>query len=185
MLEGGSSTVEGEFVWADGSVLLSAGSYVMPVYFIPVDQDSYANVELFVAVEVTPAPQSIEWELEVPVVLILGDTVSLTAFATSGLPVAYELDKEGVVAVADNQMIALAVGNVTITATQDGVDVDGFQNFIPAEPVSYLVQVIDDDIHMGLEDINTAEKARKVLRNGQLFIIRGEHIFDALGNMIK
>ena len=185
LLEGGSSTVEGEFVWADGSVLLSAGSYVMPVYFIPVDQDSYASVELFVAVEVTPAPQSIEWELEVPVVLILGDTVSLTAFATSGLPVTYELDKEGVVAVADNQMIALAVGNVTITATQDGVDVDGFQNFIPAEPVSYLVQVIEDDIHMGLEDINTAEKARKVLRNGQLFIIRGEHIFDALGNMIK
>ena len=185
VLEGGNSTVEGEFIWADGDLILSAGSHLMTALFVPVDQELYANVEVFVNVEVLPAEQTITWELEVPVVLLMGQSVELTATASSYLPVAYTLDKEGVVVIDNGMMTAVAVGNVTVTATQDGLDVDGFQNFIPAEPVSYLVQVIEDDIHMGLEDLNTADKARKVLRNGQLFIIRGEHIFDALGNMIK
>lgn len=185
VLEGGNSTVEGEFIWADGDLILSSGSHLMTALFVPVDQELYANVEVFVNVEVLPAEQTITWELEVPVVLLLGQSVELTATASSYLPVAYTLDKEGVVVIDNGMMTAVAVGNVTVTATQDGLDVDGFQNFIPAEPVSYLVQVIEDDIHMGLEDLNTADKARKVLHNGQLFIIRGEHIFDALGNMIK
>jgi hypothetical protein len=184
-LEGGQAEVEGEFVWADGGLFLSAGKHVMPVLFVPVEQELYANVELYVEVEVLPAEQTITWELNVPVVMLLGQTMPLTATASSDLQVSYELDKEGVVSIEGEVMTALAVGTVTVTATQDGVDEDGFQNFIPAEPVSYLVQVLAEDIELGVDNISTNGNARKIIRNGQMYIIRGEQIFDALGNLIR
>ena len=184
-LEGGQATVEGEFVWADGGLFLSAGKHVMLVLFVPVEQELYADVTLFVEVEVLPAEQTITWELNVPVVMLLGQTMPLTATASSDLPVSYELDKEGVVSIEGEVMTALAVGTVTVTATQDGMDEDGFQNFIPAEPVSYLVQVLAEDIELGVDNITTNGNARKIIRNGQMYIIRGEQIYDALGNLIR
>ena len=184
-LEGGQATVEGEFVWADGGLFLSAGKHVMLVLFVPVEQELYADVTLFVEVEVLPAEQTITWELNVPVVMLLGQTMPLTATASSDLPVSYELDKEGVVSIEGEVMTALAVGTVTVTATQDGMDEDGFQNFIPAEPVSYLVQVLAEDIELGVDNISTNGNARKIIRNGQMYIIRGEQIYDALGNLIR
>ena len=184
-LEGGQAEVEGEFVWADGGLFLSAGKHVMPVLFVPVEQELYANVELYVEVEVLPAEQTITWELNVPVVMLLGQTMPLTATASSDLQVSYMLDKEGVVSIEDEVMTALAVGTVTVTATQDGMDEDGFQNFIPAEPVSYFVQVLAEDIELGVDNISTNGNARKIIRNGQMYIIRGEQIFDALGNLIR
>ena len=184
-LEGGQAEVEGEFVWADGGLFLSAGKHVMLVLFVPVEQELYADVTLFVEVEVLPAEQTITWELNVPVVMLLGQTMPLTATASSDLPVSYMLDKEGVVSIEGEVMTALAVGTVTVTATQDGMDEDGFQNFIPAEPVSYLVQVLAEDIELGVDNITTNGNARKIIRNGQMYIIRGEQIFDALGNLIR
>ena len=184
-LEGGQAEVEGEFVWADGGLFLSAGKHVMPVLFVPVEQELYANVELYVEVEVLPAEQTITWELNVPVVMLLGQTMPLTATASSDLQVSYMLDKEGIVSIEDEVMTALAVGTVTVTATQDGMDEDGFQNFIPAEPVSYFVQVLAEDIELGVDNIITNGNARKIIRNGQMYIIRGEQIFDALGNLIR
>jgi hypothetical protein len=155
------------------------------VLFVPVEQELYANVELYVEVEVLPAEQTITWELNVPVVMLLGQTMPLTATASSDLQVSYMLDKEGIVSIEGEVMTALAVGTVTVTATQDGVDEDGFQNFIPAEPVSYLVQVLAEDIELGVDNITTNGNARKIIRNGQMYIIRGEQIFDALGNLIR
>jgi hypothetical protein len=155
------------------------------VLFVPVEQELYANVELYVEVEVLPAEQTITWELNVPVVMLLGQTMPLTATASSDLQVSYELDKEGVVSIEGEVMTALAVGTVTVTATQDGIDEDGFQNFIPAEPVSYFVQVLAEDIELGIDNISTNGNARKIIRNGQMYIIRGEQIFDALGNLIR
>ena len=184
-LEGGQAEVEGEFVWADGGLFLSAGKHVMLVLFVPVEQELYADVTLFVEVEVLPAEQTITWELNVPVVMLLGQTIPLTATASSDLPVSYMLDKEGVVSIEGEVMTAMAVGTVTVTATQDGMDEDGFQNFLPAEPVSYLVQVLAEDIELGVDNITTNGNARKIIRNGQMYIIRGEQIFDALGNLIR
>ena len=157
----------------------------MPVLFVPVEQELYANVELYVEVEVLPAEQTITWELNVPVVMLLGQTMPLTATASSDLQVSYMLDKAGIVSIEGEVMTALAVGTVTVTATQDGMDEDGFQNFIPAEPVSYNVQVLAEDIELGVDNIITNGNARKIIRNGQMYIIRGEQIFDALGNLIR
>ena len=184
-LEGGQAEVEGEFVWADGGLLLSAGKHVMPVLFVPIEQELYANVELYVEVEVLPAEQTITWELNVPVVMLLGETMSLTATASSYLPISYTMDKEGIVSVENDVVTAIAVGSVTITANQEGVDEDGFQNFMPAEPVSYIVQVLAEDIEMGVDNVSTNGNARKIIRNGQMYIIRGEQTYDAHGNLIR
>lgn len=185
-LEGGVAAVDGEFMWADDDLELPAGTHWMPAQFVPAAADLYAPVEFMVEILVERAPQSIDWTLDVPVVIELGDTVELTATASSELPVFYTLDNEGIVTIEDNYMIAVSVGNVNVTATQDGVDEYGDANYFPAEPVTYLVTVIKDDMNTSLESVNANDNtARKIIRNGQLFIIRGEHTYNALGNLIR
>lgn len=185
-LEGGIAAVEGEFMWADDNLELPAGTHWMPAQFVPAAADLYAPVEFMVEILVERAPQSIDWTLDVPVVIELGDTVELTATASSELPVFYTLDNEGIVTIEDNYMIAVGVGNVNVSATQDGVDEYGDANYFPAEPVTYLITVIKDDVNTSLESVNANDDtAHKVIRNGQLFIIRGEHTYNALGDMIR
>ena len=185
-LEGGVAAVEGEFMWADDNLELPAGTHWMPAQFVPAAADLYAPVEFMVEILVERAPQSIDWTLDVPVVIELGDTVELTATASSELPVFYTLDNEGIVTIEDNYMIAVGVGNVNVSATQDGVDEYGDANYFPAEPVTYLITVIKDDVNTSLESVNANDNtARKIIRNGQLFIIRGEHTYNALGDMIR
>lgn len=185
-LEGGVAAVDGEFMWADDNLELPAGTHWMPAQFVPAAADLYAPVEFMVEILVERAPQSIDWTLDVPVVIELGDTVELTATASSELPVFYTLDNEDIVTIEDNYLIAVGVGNVNVSATQDGVDEYGDANYFPAEPVTYLVTVIKDDVNTSLESVNANDNtARKIIRNGQLFIIRGEHTYNALGDMIR
>ena len=73
------ASVEGEFAWVDGNLSFSAGTYYMQACFIPAELDLYAEVVFYVEVVVNPAPQEITWELEVPVIVFLGDTVQLPA----------------------------------------------------------------------------------------------------------
>jgi hypothetical protein len=137
-------------------------------------------------VVVTQAPQTIEWVVEVPVVLELGDTIALTATASSGLEVVYELDVEGVVEIDGEYMIAIGEGTVNVTATQDGVDEFGDANYLPADPVTYTIMVIKTDVNTSVESVKAdANKARKVICNGQLYVIRGERTYNALGEVIR
>ena len=180
------ATIEGEFMWADGNIQLPVGTHYMPVIFAPAESDRYANVELMVEVVVAQAPQTIEWVVEMPVVLELGDTIELTATATSELEIAYELDVEGVVEINGDYMIAVGEGVVKVTARQDGVDEFGDANYLPAEPVTYTITVVEKNVNTSLESVEAnANAARKIVRNGQLFIIRGEHTYNALGNLIR
>ena len=185
-LEGGAAAVEGEFMWADDNLELPAGTHWMPAQFVPEAADLYAPVEFMVEVLVERAPQTIDWTVGELVTIELGDTLELTATASSELPVSYVLDAEGVVTIEDNYLIAVGVGNVNVTATQDGVDEYGDANYFPAENVTCLVTVIKDDVNTSLESVNANDDtARKIIRNGQLYIIRGEHIYNALGNLIR
>ena len=186
VLEGGVAMIDGEFKWADGNVLLSVGTHHMAAIFAPAESDLYANVEFMVEVVVAQAPQTIEWVVEVPVVLELGDTVELTAMATSELSVVYELDVEGVVEIEGEYMIAIGEGTVNVTATQDGLDEFGDANYLPADPVTYTIMVIKTDVNTSVESVKAdANKARKVICNGQLYVIRGERTYNALGEVIR
>lgn len=185
VLEGGVASVEGEFAWVDGDLSLSAGTYYMRACFIPAESDLYAVVEFYVEVVVNPAPQEITWELEVPVIVFLGDTVQLTAVATSGLEVSYSIDNEEIATLDGDKLIPLAVGDVTVIANQDGME-DEFQNYVPAEPVSYVFTIVKNEVETSLEQLLiNPTKAYKQIRNGQMVIVCGEHVYNVLGGMIK
>ena len=189
-LEGGAAAVEGEFMWADDNLELPAGTHWMPVQFVPEAADLYAPVKFMVEVLVERAPQTIDWTVGELVTIELGDTLELTATASSELPVSYVLDAEGVVIIEDNYLIAVGIGDVNVTATQDGVYVDDFgdkyANYLAADPVAITITVVPNGVPTSVEDIPSATiKARKFIHNGQMFIIRGEQVYDALGNLIR
>ena len=185
VLEGGVASVEGKFAWVDGNLSLSAGTYPMRACFIPAELDLYAVVEFDVEVVVNPAPHEITWELEVPVIVFLGDTVQLTAVATSGLEVSYSINNEEIATLDGDKLMPLAVGDVTVVANQDGKE-DEFQNYIPAEPVSYVFTIVKNEVETSLEQLLiNPTKAYKQIRNGQMVIICGEHVYNVLGGMIK
>lgn len=186
LLEGGVAAVAGEFMWADDNLELPAGTHWMPAQFVPEAADLYAPVEFMVEVLVERAPQTIDWTVGELVTITLGDILELTATASSELPVAYMLDAEGIVTVEDNYLIAVGVGSVNVTATQDGVDEYGDANYFPAEPVTYTITVVEKNVNTSLESVEAnANAARKIVRNGQLYIIRGEHTYNALGSLIR
>lgn len=184
-LEGGAAAVEGEFMWEDDKLELPAGTHWMPALFMPVAADLYAPVEFMVEVLVERAPQTIDWTVGELVTIELGDTLELAATASSELPVSYVLDAEGIVTVEDNNLIAVSVGNVNVTATQDGVDEYGYANYFPVN-VTCLVMVVKKEVNTSLDATTANENAaHKIIRNGQLFIIRGKHTYNALGNLIR
>ena len=182
-LVGGAATIEGDFMWADGNIQLPAGTNYPIAIFVPAESELYAKYKFPVEVVVAQAPQTIEWVVET--VLLVGDTVELTATATSELEVAYEFDGEGIVVIEDGYMIAVGEGVVNVTATQDGVDEFGDANYLPAESVTYAITVVKKNVNTSLESVEAnANTARKVIRDGQLYIIRGERTYNALGKMI-
>ena len=186
LLEGGVATVDGEFKWKSGNAQLSAGTHYVSAIFTPAQSELYASVEFNVEVVVARAPQTIEWMIDVPVVLELGDTVELAATATSELEITYELGMEGVLVIEGDYMIAVGEGSVVLTATQDGVDEFGDQNYLPADPVTYTILVVNTDVNTSVESVKAdANKARKVICNGQLYVIRGERTYNALGEVIR
>ena len=190
LLEGGVAAVAGEFRWKYDDQEVPAGTHWMLAQFVPEAVDLYAPVVFPVEVLVERAPQTIDWTVGELVTIELGDTLELTATASSELPVSYMLDAEGVVTIEDNYLIGVGVGNVNVTATQDGVYVDDFgdkyANYLAADPVAITITVVPNGVPTSVEDIPSATiKARKFIRNGQLFIIRGEHTYNALGNLIR
>ena len=185
-LEGGEATVAGEFRWKYDDQEVPAGTHWMLAQFVPEAADLYAPVEFPVEVLVERAPQTIDWTVGELVTIELGDTLELTATASSELPVSYVLDAEGAVIIEDNYLIAVGIGDVNVTATQDGVDEYGDANYFPAENVTCQVMVVKQEVNTSLDATTANENAaRKFIHNGQMYIIRGAHIYNALGNLIR
>ena len=190
LLEAGEANVLGSFAWIDSTAVLNAGTWWQYVRFTPDDQESYKTVEIEVELTVNRANQMIEWGLEVPVIIAKGNSLELTAIATSGLPVAYALDNEQIATIEDNMFYALEVGELTITATQDGAFIDEFgdeyNNYLPAEPISYLITIVESDINTSIENTHSNQQViYKRIINGQVVIIRGEQMFNTLGARIN
>lgn len=188
-LTGGEASTDGIFEWVDPNETFEVGEYAPYVRFTPDDQASFAIVENQVEINVTPALQTIEWDLTDYFVIEVGDTLHLTAVATSGLEVTYTLDNEELAEISSNILIGLQVGMVTITASQSGVYVDEFgdkyANYLAAEPVSKTVTIVAKDINTGADMIFNEVQAAKVIRDGRLYIIRNGHIYNANGQVIE
>ena len=131
--------------------------------------------------------QEIIWDLDT-LQMTVGDTLRLNAVATSGLEVGYSLNNADVCALENNMLIALAAGEITVTATQEGNAL-----YLPAEEVTYTIKVVDaeddeeegGDVVTNLEDaIADQVKASKIIRDGKMYIIRGNQVYDMLGTRL-
>ena len=131
--------------------------------------------------------QEIIWDLDT-LQMTVGDTLRLNAVATSGLEVGYSLNNADVCALENNMLIALAAGEITVTATQEGNAL-----YLPAEEVTYTIKVVaaEDDEEEGNDVVTSLEdaiadqvKASKIIRDGKIYIIRGNQVYDMLGTRL-
>ena len=187
ILEGGEASTAGSFEWKDSVALPNAGAGWQYVRFVPEDQESFMPVEFQVEVHVNKATQTITWELT-NFVMKVGDVLNLTAVATSGLEVTYTLNNDTYAEINNNVLTALQVGMVTVTASQDGTDVnefgDEYTNYFAAE-VSQTITIVAKDVNTGTDLTFPEVKATKIIRDGRLYIIRNGHIYNVNGQVVE
>ena len=165
----------------DGNVLVLHNAGEVEVYAYAVEDGMYLADTLAKTVVVSPLVQEIVWVLD-SLKLTVGDTLLLNAVATSGLEVSYVLDVENVVVLEGNVLVAQNAGVVELAALQEGNN-----NYLAAETVVYVITVVtNENVSTGCESVYVGEQknAHKVIRSGQIYIIRGEQVFDILGNQL-
>ena len=163
-------------------VLHNAGEVV--VYAYAKETDMYLADTLAKTIVIAPLAQEIVWTLDT-LVMTVGDTLVLNAVATSGLEVSYLTDVDSVVVIEGGMMVALNPGEVVVTALQEGNN-----NYVAAE-MEYTITVVaadddeDDDVPTGFENVFGEQvKVSKIVRDGIIYIIRGEQMYDMLGNRL-
>jgi hypothetical protein len=163
-------------------VLHNAGE--VEVYAYAAEDVMYLADTLAKTVVVSPLAQEIVWTLDT-LVMNVGDTLVLNAVATSGLEVRYLTDVDSVVVIEAGMMVALNPGEVVVTAVQEGNN-----NYVAAE-LEYTITVVaaedddaDDDVTTGLEDVQEQVKVSKIVRDGKMYIIRGNQVYDMLGTRL-
>ena len=158
-------------------VLHNVGEVV--VYAYAAADETYLPDTVAKTVIVSPLEQYIEWPLET-FSMYVGDTLVLNAVATSGLEVNYTLESDEEIAVIEgNLLIAQAEGGVLVVASQEG---DLY--YLPAETVTYAIEILPVE-NTAVDNVYVdQEKAYKVVRNGQILIVKGNRVYDLLGNMI-
>ena len=163
----------------EGNVLVLHNAGEVVVYAYAAESAEYLADTLAKTVLVAPLAQEIVWTLDT-LVMTIGDTLVLNAVATSGLEISYYLSTGDIVAMADGMLIAQQVGEVVVTAVQEGNN-----NYLAAEEIAYTITVVG--VQTDCENVygDKQEKAYKVVHNGQIYIIRGEHMYNMFGGMMK
>lgn len=139
-LVGGEASVPGTFAWNDGSLVPNAGAgQWFSVVFTPEKPELYETLTDSVQVNVARAAQTIEWEQDL-MLMNAGDTVVLTALASSGLPVSY-VTESVCISITNDTLVTLFAGNGSITASQDGNE-----NYLSAEPITLSFSVLPLDV---------------------------------------
>lgn len=185
---------------AGGETLGDIDQYSVAIYFCPDYVKDYQGIitltdgESTATISVTGVgyveeqwAQEIIWDLDT-LQMTVGDTLRLNAVATSGLEVGYSLNNADVCALENNILIALAAGEIIVTATQEGNVL-----YLPAEEVTCTITVVPaeddeedgDDVVTSLDDVVADQvKASKIIRDGKMYIIRGNKVYDMLGTRL-
>ena len=171
------------FVWHDQDWAIDGvGTYT----FIDTLETLYGcDSVITLTLEVEKADQQLSWNLEEQA-LTAGDTILFVpATATSGWEVKYDYDKAmaEIFDLDELQYITFTeAGTVTITASQPGDET----HFNAAQPITKTFEIAPAET--GIEQIVLDAKdanARKVVVNGQIYIIRDNSIFDLIGNRLR
>ena len=182
--EGGTMqySLDGESYTSNLPTATSAGTYT--VYYKVVADANHTDVEVAtLTATIAKASQFIEWELT-NFVMEVGDTLHLTATATSGLEVTYTLDDDTYAEINGNLLIALQVGTFTVTASQDGVDGE-YANYLAAESVPQSITIVAKDVNTHIEMILNEVEATKIIRDGCLYIIRNNRTYNVNGQVVE
>lgn len=185
---------------AGGETLGDIDQYSVAIYFCPDYVKDYQGIITLTdgvstaTISVTGVgyveeqwAQEIIWDLDT-LQMTVGDTLRLNAVATSGLEVGYSLNNADVCALENNMLIALAAGEIIVTATQEGNAL-----YLPAEEVTCTITVVPaeddeeegDDVVTSLDDVVADQvKASKIIRDGKMYIIRGNQVYDMLGTRL-
>ena len=185
---------------AGGETLGDIDQYSVAIYFCPDYVKDYQGIITLTdgvstaTISVTGVgyveeqwAQEIIWDLDT-LQMTVGDTLRLNAVATSGLEVGYSLNNADVCALENNMLIALTAGEIIVTATQEGNVL-----YLPAEEVTCTITVVPaeddeedgDDVTSDLEDMFAEQvKVRKIIRDGKMYIIRGNQVYDMLGTRL-
>jgi hypothetical protein len=163
----------------EGDKLIAHRAGEVVVYAYAAESEVYEADTLARTIMVAPLAQEIVWTLD-SLEMTVGDTLILNAVATSGLAVSYVLDIEGIVLLENNTLVAQSAGEVVVTAVQEGDN-----RYMAAEEVSYRIVVVET-VNAALDHVTGGKQnAYKVIRNGQIFIIKGGHVYNVFGEMIK
>ena len=169
----------------EGNILVLHNAGELEVYAYAAEDLLYLADTLTKTVIVSPLSQEIIWNMD-SLVMTVGDTLVLNAVATSGLEVSYLTDVDSVVVIEAGMMVALNPGEVVVTAVQEGNN-----NYVATE-LEYTITVVaaeddddDDDVTTGLEDmLDNQVKVSKIIRDGKIYIIRGNQVDDMLGTRL-
>ena len=125
--------------------------------------------------------QEITWEQELGTVK-MDAAIQLYAEASSGLDVVFQISDESIVSLGeDNWLEFHKPGTVTITAKQPGNET----TWKPAKPIVKELTVLGDDVASSIDETAAEAKAVKVLRDGQIFILRDGKIYTISGLLVK
>ena len=194
VLEGGTTDVEGTFVWnADLTQILNAGTHEVAITFVPTVNTIYNAVDTIMTVQVDPIAQTIEWNAK-DTTITVSEVIYLSelcdAVATSGLAIQYIYSEDWANFVTYNEVTdevtGIKEGVIIITATQDGMD-NGYQNYLVAEPVSRKLTIVaEGGTSTNVDNIQSGNLSTyKKIINGQIVIIRGEQMYDIQGRVIR
>lgn len=134
--------IEGDFMWTNKNIVPNAGRGTMhEITFVPYNQNLYGNAHDSLAIIVHKQSQNIVWSM--PDSIGVMDSMTLDAYATSKLPVSYEIEA------CSGQPYARieSDGKLDITATVDALGKEltikawqaGNENYLPSDTLTYTV----------------------------------------------
>ena len=175
--EGGAMqySLDGENYSADVPVAANAGQYT--VYYRVVGDENHSDIapQTIVAeiakadASVATAPTAVaglKYTGEAQVLIVAGEA--------NGGEMVYSLDGENFAA---ELPAATESGDYTVYYKVLG---DANHNDVAAQTIEAYIQST-----VGFEMVNSADKATKILRNGQIYILRGEKIFTVTGQLVE
>lgn len=161
-------------------VIMQAGE--VSITATAAQDDKYEEATLSKTITIELAEQAIVWDFTTTIISV-SDELVLDATATSGYAVIYELEPTDIATLDGNTLTAVAVGTLTITAQQYGMDEQGYPKYKPAVPVSFTITIASSSTGNGL--VITEVRTRKAVRNGEVVLIRGEEVYNLRGQRVE
>lgn len=183
-LSGGVANTEGTFAWADSLVQPEVGTQAFDVIFTPVDTANYTTTTIQVSVTTLTVRVTLVVDQEAPIKMIVGQSLSEISLDDIFFN-AYvgEIEIDGTIDWEDPTMKpAYGAYNIPIVFTPDN---EAYSQAHATVVVHVLNTSDEEDPFTALDNANANTKAVKILRNGQILIIRDGRTYNLQGLLVE